>query len=288
MIEIITYDEKTVQALHDALLYDGIIGNDVILSGMELSELGGQNFTLDITAGYGVIQGRVFKFDGGSVDIAPPTSGTTNGQIIIQIDLSNDEEPIKIFSDNTMRSLRKDENFNIMKGVWETQYCTYNVYESGTVAPTYPQSMKAIESINRTQSNLATLQDTVSTQGTRINNQANRLTTLETKTTIEETNITSGMSNVTNIRGYTKSSKVGGFCIANCSFNVTSQIPAYPSSTILKGLGAPGYEMNVIICSRDNAVSKCYPCYIRADGDIGNRVAMPTGAYVINVCYKML
>lgn len=179
MIEIITYDEKTVQALYDALLYDGIIGNDVILSGMEMNELGGANFTLDITAGYGVIQGRVFKFDGGSVDVAPPTSGTTNGQIIIQIDLSNDEEPIKIFSDNTMRSLRKDENFNIMNGVWETQYCTYNVYESGTVAPTYPQSMKAIEPINRTQSNIATLQDTVSTQGTRINNQANRLTTLE-------------------------------------------------------------------------------------------------------------
>ena len=181
MIEIITYDEKTVQALHDALLYDGIIGNDVILSGMEMNELGGANFTLDITAGYGVIQGRVFKFDGGSVEIAPPTSGTTNGQIIIQIDLSNDEEPIKIFSDNTMRSLRKDENFNIMKGVWETQYCTYTVYESGTVAPTYPQTMKAIESIYRTQSNIATLQDTVSTQGTRINNQANRLTTLESK-----------------------------------------------------------------------------------------------------------
>lgn len=181
MIEIITYDEKTVQAIHDALLYDGIIGNDVILSGMEMNELGGANFTLDITAGYGVIQGRVFKFDGGSVDVAPPTSGTTNGQIIIQIDLSNDEEPIKLFSDNTMRSLRKDENFNIMKGVWETQYCTYNVYESGTVAPTYPQTMKAIESINRTQSNIATLQDTVSTQGTRINNQANRLTTLESK-----------------------------------------------------------------------------------------------------------
>ena len=118
MIEIITYDEKTVQALHDALLYDGIIGNDVILSGMEMAELGGQNFTLDIQAGYGVIQGRVFKFDGGSVEIAPPTSGSTNGQIIIQIDLSNDAEPIKIFSDNTMRSLRKDENFNIMKGVW--------------------------------------------------------------------------------------------------------------------------------------------------------------------------
>ena len=91
MIEIITYDEKTVQALHDALLYDGIIGNAVILSGMEMTELGGANFTLDITAGYGVIQGRVFKFDGGSVDIAPPTSGTTNGQIIIQIDLSNDD-----------------------------------------------------------------------------------------------------------------------------------------------------------------------------------------------------
>ena len=179
MIEIITYDEKTVQALHDALLYDGIIGNDVILSGMEMAELGGQNFTLDIQAGYGVIQGRVFKFGGGSVEIAPPTSGSTNGQIIIQIDLSNDAEPIKIFSDNTMRSLRKDENFNIMKGVWETQYCTYTVSESGSVVPYPITKMKLIESAYRTQNTLKTIQETVTNHGTRINNQANRLTTLE-------------------------------------------------------------------------------------------------------------
>lgn len=128
MIDLITFNEKTVQALYDAILYDAITENG-ILQGMFYAGLDGNKIV--IANGFGIIQGRVFRIEEEKVDVTLTPGTTTSGQVIIQIDLSNSESPISIFSDNTMRDLTRQEDFNVNAGIYEVQYCTYQVSGTG-------------------------------------------------------------------------------------------------------------------------------------------------------------
>lgn len=176
MIDLVTYNERLVHAVSDAIFYENISA-DGILYGMGYETSGNK---VTIFSGYGIIKGRVFEITGQEeVNIPQVTSGSVNGQIIIQIDLSNSDNPIQLIADNTMRELTQNPQFNYLAGVWEVQLATYSVTPIGVV--NIDRVFNKIQGDEYVLSQLQSLTETVTNQGTRINNQANRLTTLESK-----------------------------------------------------------------------------------------------------------
>ena len=174
MIDLVTYNERLVHAVSDAIFYENISA-DGILYGMGYESSGNK---VTIFSGYGIIKGRVFEITGQEeVNIPQVTSGSVNGQIIIQIDLSNSDNPIQLIADNTMRELTQNPQFNYLAGVWEVQLATYSVTPIGVV--NIDRVFNKIQGDEYVLSQLQSLTETVTNQGTRINNQANRLTTLE-------------------------------------------------------------------------------------------------------------
>ena len=174
MIDLVTYNERLVHAVSDAIFYESISA-DGILYGMGFESSGNK---VTIFNGYGIIKGRVFEITGQEeVNIPQVTSGSVNGQIIIQIDLSNSDNPIQLIADNTMRELTQNPQFNYLAGVWEVQLATYSVTPIGVV--NIDRVFNKIQGDEYVLSQLQSLTETVTNQGTRINNQANRLTTLE-------------------------------------------------------------------------------------------------------------
>lgn len=174
MIDLVTYNERLVHAVSDAIFYENISA-DGVLYGMGYDATGNK---VTVYSGYGIIKGRVFEITGEEeVNIPQVTSGSVNGQIIIQIDLSNSDNPIQLIADNTMRELTKNPQFNYLAGVWEVQLATYSVTPTGIA--NIDRVFKRIQGDEYVLSQLQSLTETVTNHGKQINNQANRLTTLE-------------------------------------------------------------------------------------------------------------
>lgn len=71
----------------DAILYDVMIGRNGIVNGCIITQL--TSNTLKISAGYGVIKGRLFEMTETNVPVKLPASGTATGKVFIVMDLSS-------------------------------------------------------------------------------------------------------------------------------------------------------------------------------------------------------
>lgn len=70
----------------DAILNDVMIGRNGIVNGCIITQL--TSNTLKISAGYGVIKGRLFEMTETNVPVKLPASGTATGKVFIAINLS--------------------------------------------------------------------------------------------------------------------------------------------------------------------------------------------------------
>lgn len=141
---LITWSGQTVTPQYDALVF-GLFALDGIIYGVDITQSASDPNIINISNGYGIIQGRFFTIEEFSVNVELTTGATYQGQLILHMDLSNADEPISVVVDTgaTIRSLIKDDDVNIVNGIYEMQLCTFAVDTAAVtdIAITYPEAI---------------------------------------------------------------------------------------------------------------------------------------------------
>lgn len=128
MSEIITlkqYDGQIVTPKDDALLYDLIVGRSGLISGCELTDLGAGK--IRISAGRGIIKGRMFEVLENTINVTLAEEGTLPGRLYLHMDLSDTESPIRILHETAevLTELVCEEDCNETSGIYEIELGTY-------------------------------------------------------------------------------------------------------------------------------------------------------------------
>lgn len=141
---LITWSGQTVTPQYDALVF-GLSALDGIIYGVDIMQSASDPNIINVSNGYGIIQGRFFTIEEFSVNVELTTGATYQGQLILHMDLSNADEPISVVVDTgaTIRSLIKDADVNIVNGIYEMQLCTFIVDAAAVtdIAITYPKAI---------------------------------------------------------------------------------------------------------------------------------------------------
>lgn len=127
-INLITWAGQTVTPKSDAIIQDACAGRSGILYGCGVTASGN---ALTVSAGYGVIKGRLFEVTQTAVTVTLPSSGTQAGTLIIRLDLANTAEPIEIAVETGSYTPEQDENANFDSGVYEMVLATFSITSSG-------------------------------------------------------------------------------------------------------------------------------------------------------------
>lgn len=128
-IQLYQFDGANVPPLVDARLYEMLSGGTVgIVQGCEITHLGGNQ--LQITSGWGICKGRVFQIQQQTVNATVSTSGKVRGRLLVDIDVSNREEPCK-FETQAQEELPEliQENINLDGTIYQMPLTEYNVDE---------------------------------------------------------------------------------------------------------------------------------------------------------------
>lgn len=120
------FDGAHVTPKDDAVLYSHLEPRNGILTGCEVSFLGGNQ--IQIGAGYGIVHGRLFLIEAETINVTLSSSGTVAGRLVVGIDISNFDIPIS-FVQQTGSTLPEliQENLNSGGSVFELPLATYNV-----------------------------------------------------------------------------------------------------------------------------------------------------------------
>lgn len=127
-INLITWAGQTVTPKSDAIIQDACAGRSGILYGCGVTASGN---ALTVSAGYGVIKGRLFEVTQTAVTVTLPSSGTQAGTLIIRLDLANTAEPIEIAVETGSYTPEQDEDANFDSGVYEMVLATFSITSSG-------------------------------------------------------------------------------------------------------------------------------------------------------------
>lgn len=92
MITLLQYNTSIVTPTDDAYLYNHIINDSGIFTGVEVTTQGGN--IINVSDGRGIILGRNFVVEAQTINATLPTSGSVPGRLLIQIDMANTEAPI--------------------------------------------------------------------------------------------------------------------------------------------------------------------------------------------------
>lgn len=92
MITLLQYNASIVTPTDDAYLYNHIINDSGIFTGVEITTQGGN--IINVSDGRGIILGRNFVVEAQTINATLPTSGSVPGRLLIQIDMANTEAPI--------------------------------------------------------------------------------------------------------------------------------------------------------------------------------------------------
>lgn len=134
-IELKQYDGAQILPKDDAILYDMIVGQCGIIKGCELTWLGSNQ--IHISAGYGIIKGRLFEVADQTIYAKlPTTSRSCYGYVVIVLNLEDGDEPISIVTciGNTAYiegDWVQDEELNHINGTWEMPIGEYRATNSG-------------------------------------------------------------------------------------------------------------------------------------------------------------
>lgn len=124
------FDGEAIAPRDDAILYNSIITRNGILDGCTITHLGANQ--LKITAGRGIIKGRMFEVEEMTVNCTLASSGTQRGRMYLRMELSNMENPaqIKTVAADTLPELVQEEDCNYTNGIYELELCTYDVTDT--------------------------------------------------------------------------------------------------------------------------------------------------------------
>lgn len=92
MITLLQYNASIVTPTDDAYLYNHIINDSGIFTGVEVTTQGGN--IINVSDGRGIILGRNFVVEAQTINATLPASGSVPGRLLIQIDMANTEAPI--------------------------------------------------------------------------------------------------------------------------------------------------------------------------------------------------
>lgn len=87
MITLLQYNASIVTPTDDAYLYNHIINDSGIFTGVEVTTQGGN--IINVSDGRGIILGRNFVVEAQTINATLPTSGSVPGRLLIQIDMAN-------------------------------------------------------------------------------------------------------------------------------------------------------------------------------------------------------
>lgn len=143
------YNGMTVTPRDDAIIYDKIIGQNGIITGCDLTSLGAGQ--IRISAGRGIIKGRQFVVSETTISVELSNSSNLLGRVYIRMDLSDNENPIKILSEtaDVLSQLETDEQCNYNDGIYEIELGTYTATQLTT-----ENVKKTISTIEDTLANL--------------------------------------------------------------------------------------------------------------------------------------
>ena len=126
-IELKTYAGANVTPQNDAIMNDANTMNNGIYYGCNVTIKDAT--TLHITAGQGIIYGRVFEVVDSDISVSLSSSGTLLGQLFVRLDLGNISSPAEILVDTgaSLTPLVDDDQINIDAGITEMQLATFKV-----------------------------------------------------------------------------------------------------------------------------------------------------------------
>ena len=124
------FDGGAIAPRDDAILYNSIITRNGILNGCTITHLGANQ--IKITAGRGIIKGRMFEVEEMTVNCQLASAGTQKGRMYLRMELSNMENPaqIKTVAADTLPELVQEEDCNYTNGIYELELCTYDVTDT--------------------------------------------------------------------------------------------------------------------------------------------------------------
>lgn len=128
-ITLHTVDNGVVNAINDAKYYEKLTNSACgLVEGGTVTIVSAN--TLHITAGWGIILGRLFTISAEGINVETSRSGTVNGRLKLVIDLSNPDTPISFASEarSSLPALTQ-EDLNNGGYVYEYALATYSIDE---------------------------------------------------------------------------------------------------------------------------------------------------------------
>lgn len=128
-ITLHTVDNGTVNAINDAKFYEQLTNSRSGLVNGGVCTVVSRN-TIHITAGWGLILGRLFTIEAEDISVEVSPSGTIHGRLKLVIDLSDNANPINIVSEAaaSLPALTQ-EDLNNGGFVYEFALATYDIDE---------------------------------------------------------------------------------------------------------------------------------------------------------------
>lgn len=124
MITLLQYNASIVTPTDDAYLYNHIINDSGIFTGVEVTTQGGN--IINVSDGRGIILGRNFVVEAQTINATLPTSGSVPGRLLIQIDMANTEAPISFVTQaQDPLPAMVQENINASGTVYQLPIATY-------------------------------------------------------------------------------------------------------------------------------------------------------------------
>lgn len=126
-IELKQFDGSTITPKDDAIMYEILTGVSGLMSGCDLTAMGGG--VIKIGSGRGIIKGRQFVVQEESISVELSAAGDKPGRIYIHMDLSNEINPVQILhvTADKLPTLIQDDNCNENNGVYELELAQYKV-----------------------------------------------------------------------------------------------------------------------------------------------------------------
>ena len=183
-IELKTYAGSNVTPQNDAIKDDTNTMNNGIYYGCNVTIKDATN--LHITAGQGIIYGRVFEVVDSDIPVSLSSSGTLLGQLYVHLDLANLSAPVEILVDTgaALTPLEDDDQINIDSGITDMQLATFkvNTITLSDLAETF-ETVKPIKTVIGNTSIAAIGDGTVTGAISTINTQLSNIPSMTVVTT---------------------------------------------------------------------------------------------------------
>lgn len=120
-----TFEGELNTSQHDAVVRDLLVQMNGVIKGCEVNYLNSN--IIHVSAGFGMIKGRLFEIFDNDIPVEMPLSGEYSGRLYIHMDLGNADEPVtlKAITGSSLPDLVQDENCNYNNGTYDLEICSF-------------------------------------------------------------------------------------------------------------------------------------------------------------------